>query len=67
MAFLIHQYLDSATHDPNIRQHIIAIHDDLHAAYKIVQSVTSDIGADVGQSEKIVLSVFHEIRKKGNL
>ena len=66
MTFKIHSYLDSATSDKELRDRIIAVHDDLHAAHKIVDSVASDIGTSASRSEQVVLAVFHELRKQSS-
>ena len=63
MTYKIDSYLNAATSDKDLRQQIVSVHDDLHAAHKIVDSVASDIGPNASRSDQVLLAVFHELRK----
>lgn len=58
-------FLNSATSgfDKELRRNIISIHDDLYAAHKIIESVSSSIGDSTSYSNEVLLAVFHELRK----
>ena len=64
MNFRIDNFLDAATSDKELRQSVISVHDDLHAAHKIVDSVAHAIGIDAKTSEQVLLAVFQELRKQ---
>ncbi|WP_220486684.1 hypothetical protein [Luteimonas sp. MC1782] len=59
----IESFLDAATDDKALRQHVISIHDDLETAHKILDSAASAAGAGAHRSEQVLLAVFHELRK----
>lgn len=70
MAFKIDNYLDVGTTDEELRKIIVRVHDELHAAYRIVDSVLDDIERDeypgvthLRSKDEMVLAVFKELRK----
>ena len=62
MSFRIQSFLDAATSDKELRQHIISVHDDLIAAHKIVDSAADAIGVGASRSDQVLLAVFQELR-----
>ena len=63
MTFRIQRFLDAATSDKELRQHIIAVHDDLIAAHKIVDSAADAVGVGASRSDQVLLAVFQELRR----
>ena len=67
MTFKINSFLDAAAaNDQQTRNQIVSIHDDLHAAYKIVDSAASAFGPGASRSDDVLLAVFHELRRHSN-
>ncbi len=63
MTFKIGAFLDAAAaNDQQVRDQVISIHDDLYAAYKIIDSAASAFGPGASRSDEVLLAVFRELR-----
>ena len=66
MTFAIDKFLEVSGADKDLRQHIVEVHDDLHTACEIINSVASSTANSMLHSDRVLTAVFHQVRAYKN-